>query len=758
MPPIVPGRPAKNAGRRDARHVRPDVRALLIEVVSRARREGNGAKAALALATVVLLSALLSLHLLPDKVSLRAGEISAQEIRAPRTVGYVDQTATAALRAAAAERAEPVYVSVPYAFPETDHDIGEAYAVLRQARQTRASSSARVAALLRQQVGIAVASPGVLQPLLRDAASPFHLDQAERITRQVVHEAMSREIRNDQPDDLVQARAALSARLRASLLPRAYVPSVAALARAVLRPNRLFDRDKTEAARQHERRLVQPQHGQVFAGDVIVRSGETVSPAMIDKFRALGLQNPRLDWGMVGSVTLLIALLVGIVGVYLACYHRPVYASFKLLALICLVVVLAVLGLKLSGTILGLRLSEAQFGFIGILAVAASGMLIAALVHPRVAMLTATLTAALSCLLLGSDLRFMVMMLLSSFVAIFCVSDIRSRSDVARAMGILCVTNVVLSLIVGRIAGDGWADLSQSAVWAAVCGFSSVALFWLGAALFERPFGVTTHLGLLELSDPNRALLKRFSQTAPGTFVHSVMVGNLAVAAAEAVGADALLCRVGAYYHDLGKMRLPEYFVENQRGDNVHDRLNPSLSALAVTAHVKYGLEIAEREKLPPIIKSFITEHHGTSLVRYFYFQQTAGGEDAGPGLEQCFRYGGPKPQSRETAILMLADGVEAASRTLEKPTLGRLENLVAQIINTHLSDGQLDECDLTLRDLRGIRDAFVRLLGGMLHTRVEYPELKPEKNAPADFAADTAPVGGFPRDPDEPARADAAA
>ena len=181
-------------------------------------------------------------------------------------------------------------------------------------------------------------------------------------------------------------------------------------------------------------------------------------------------------------------------------------------------------------------------------------------------------------------------------------------------------------------------------------------------------------------------------------------------------------------------MQRAQFFVENQAGgDNAHERLNPSLSALVVTAHVREGLEIAEREKLPPVIKAFITEHHGTSLIRYFYHQQCAGDSEAAPVLEQQFRYAGPKPQSRETAILMLADSVEAASRTLERPTLGRIEDLAAKIIDGHLADGQLDECDLTQRDLRGIREAFVRLLSGMLHSRIDYPELKEPVKRSAD-------------------------
>jgi len=349
-----------------------------------------------------------------------------------------------------------------------------------------------------------------------------------------------------------------------------------------------------------------------------------------------------------------------------------------------------------------------------------------------VALLVTALLAAQSGVILGGDLRFSILTLLSTWVAIFAVSDIRSRSDVLRAGGILCAANVVLSLLVGQLQSDSRADIGQSVVWAFFSGALSVALFGVSAALFERLFGITTHLGLLELSDPNRPLLRRFCELAPGTYTHSILVGNLAVSAAEAIGADALLCRVGALYHDLGKMQRAQFFVENQAGgDNAHERLNPSLSALVVTAHVKDGLEIAEREKLPPVVKAFIVEHHGTSLIRYFYHQQCAGDDsEAAPALEHQFRYGGPKPQSRETAILMLADSVEAASRTLDKPTLGRIEDLVTKIIDSQLADGQLDECDITQKDLRGIQGAFARLLSGMLHSRIDYPEMLRDTSA----------------------------
>ena len=699
-------------------------------------------------ATVLILSALLSLHLLPDKVSLHIGDQSASDIRAMRTVRYLDDDATDRLKAEAAARAEPVYTTVHTA-SEADETIGEVYQRLRRDQALRLDPL-RASQALRREVGLTIPASSLV-PLLRAGAGAYHLDQAERLTHQAVHDALDREIRDDHPGELAEARALASDRLRSSLLPRTHLPAADAIAGAVLQPNRLLDRRRTAAAALSAERLVAPIYGQVFAGDTVVRRDQVVTPNVIAKLRALGLQNPRPDPGTVAGVAGLVAFMVGIVCFWLSRDYPIIFRSTKTLVLLSLLVTLGVLGLRLGSAMLGVRLSTSQFGYVGMVWVAATGMLIAALIRPRVALLVTALLAAQSGVILGNDLRFSILTLLSTWVAIFVVSDIRSRSDVLRAGGILCAANVVLSLLIGQLQGDSRADINQSIVWAFFSGALSVALFGVSAALFERLFGITTHLGLLELSDPNRALLRRFCELAPGTYTHSILVGNLAVAAAEAIEADALLCRVGALYHDLGKMQRAQFFVENQAGgDNAHERLNPSLSALVVTAHVKDGLEIAAREKLPPVIKAFIMEHHGTSLIRYFYHQQCAGDDsEAAPALESQFRYAGPKPQSRETAILMLADSVEAASRTLDKPTLGRIEDLVTKIIDGQLSDGQLDECDITQKDLRGIQGAFARLLSGMLHSRIDYPDLlRDAKKAGEPTAhlthetADTSPDG----------------
>lgn len=242
--------------------------------------------------------------------------------------------------------------------------------------------------------------------------------------------------------------------------------------------------------------------------------------------------------------------------------------------------------------------------------------------------------------------------------------------------------------------------------------------------LFEYVFKVVTNISLLELADFNHPLLKRMVLEAPGTYHHSLMVGNLAEVACEAVGANSLLARVGAYYHDIGKLDKPEYFSENQdKLSSKHDTLSASMSKLVIMDHVKMGSELAKKNRLNDAIIEFIQQHHGTSLVFYFYRRALEAAEASEGVQEEVFRYPGPKPQTKETAIVLLADSVEAACRTLDEPTAERISDLVHRIINNKFIDGQLDACDLTLRDLEKIATTFIHILVGFYHTRVDYPQ-----------------------------------
>ncbi|HPZ65304.1 MAG TPA: HDIG domain-containing protein, partial [Bacillota bacterium] len=310
------------------------------------------------------------------------------------------------------------------------------------------------------------------------------------------------------------------------------------------------------------------------------------------------------------------------------------------------------------------------------------------------------------------------------------VSRVSQRGDLAKAglyvAGANTATIIAVLLIFGNLSVDHGSLAQMGYGLLAGIGngiFSSVVAIGLLPYL-ESGFGITTAITLLELSDPNRPLLRQLLTKAPGTYYHSIMVGNLAEAAAEAVGADPLLTRVAAYYHDIGKMKRPYFFIENQlSGENPHDKITPNLSALIISAHVKDGVELGRKYRLPPVILDIISQHHGTSLISFFYQQALENNQKRDTVSMDQFRYEGPLPQTKEAAIIMLADAVEAGVRSMTKPTSNRIEGLIRKVIKEKLADGQMDECNLTLKDLDQIGDAFVYIMSGIYHSRIEYPE-----------------------------------
>ncbi|HKK70511.1 MAG TPA: HDIG domain-containing protein [Candidatus Krumholzibacteria bacterium] len=306
-------------------------------------------------------------------------------------------------------------------------------------------------------------------------------------------------------------------------------------------------------------------------------------------------------------------------------------------------------------------------------------------------------------------------------VSVRMLRRVRNRNQFYRALGAVAATAIVVVAAVEFSGAATATTVLQNAglavASAAVC--TALTLFLL--PLLEASFGVTTELTLLELSDLNHPLLRRMSLESPGTFHHSQVVGTLAEAGARAIGANSLLTRVGANFHDIGKMLKPRYFAENQGPENLHDELTPQMSALVIASHVKEGIELGRQWGLPPSVLAFIPEHHGTSVMQFFY-KKALEREDGGAIKVDDFRYPGPKPQTRETAILMLADGCEASVRSLRRPTASRVREMVRKIFDQKLAEGELDECGLTVSELAGVRNAFIPILVGIHHQRVAYP------------------------------------
>lgn len=362
--------------------------------------------------------------------------------------------------------------------------------------------------------------------------------------------------------------------------------------------------------------------------------------------------------------------------------------------------------------------------------VALGSVLLSVLFNTRIAFGGAVTVSILSQLLVTDDVAFLLFGLVGAVVGAFGIRPTQDRTTFFRAgfwVAIAnCLTVLALIPIYGRPAATLPFDLGASLInGVLVALFASTLL-----PILEYLFETATDLKLLELSNLNQPLLKQLMRTAPGTYHHSLMMGELSEAAAEAIGANPLLCRVGAYYHDIGKVKKPAYFIENHMDAlKRHEKLSPHLSSLIVVSHVKEGIEMALESRLPPTIVDLIPQHHGTRLVTYFYEKaKNSQDPDLGEVKEEDYRYPGPRPQTREAAILMLADAVEAAARTLTEPTPARIQGLVQQIVNRIFAEGELSECDLTLKDLHQIAKAFVRVLTASHHHRVDYPGYKFEE------------------------------
>ena len=685
-------------------------------------------RAGLAIATIVALSVLLSMHLFPSKVSLAVGDAAPKEIRAHRTVRYRDRVETERKKAEAVASVGKFYDADQNALKQARSELENILSVIDKDRDNSTlqlnDSVNETSITLEKDIGIDL-SFATLKTLISVHTREF--EQIVELAYRLVQESMAGEIHDDQPRDILQAKREINQQADRYFGSSESSSAAAELAGAVIRPNRLLNMNRTASAQEKARDSVESVWRQIVSGELIISPGERVTQEHIGKFEALGLQNPQPDYRSIISLCVFVSFLVALVLIYLARYQSDIYKSTKLLALFSLIVTLSTLGLRLGGNLLGINLSGLQLAYLGTACVVWAGMILALLLNPQVAVLTVALLAITSGIIMNSELRFAAVTLVTGLVAIFSVANIRDRRDLGRAMTAIAITYVAMVWIIGGISGDVVADMLKGSLWGIVIAMAATAVFWFGTAPLERLFGLMTHIALLELADANSPLMRRLAMEAPGTYAHSVAVGQLAASGAEAVGADALFARIAAYYHDIGKIKRPHFFIENQRVENAHDRLNPTISALVVTSHIKDGIDLAKEYGLPEPMKQVIMQHHGTSLAQYFY-SQICGETEPTTVLEQQFRYDGPKPSTREAGIVMLADIVEAASRSLTKPTQPRLEALVDKVIKDRLIDGQLDESNLTFADINKIKQAFAHTLVGRLHARIEYPDGTPDE------------------------------
>jgi len=650
------------------------------------------------LATMMFFSAL------PQKYDVKVGEVLQENILARKDA--INTIATNKLQQAAADQVPKKYTLNHTITAEVKNRVTDILNYVKEVRARNYLEDKDKVKFLVDKISGNISEESYTYLITMSDTS---LKELETITKAVIETVMEEGIKED---SIERAKTYVIEEFKNLNLPQELKSVGEEIALLTIRPNMVYDREATEKLQREAMEAIAPVR--VFPNQVLIEKGTVITPEHQEMLKELGLlaRDKEADISLLVGIICLSAFLVGTLAFAVYYFHKDIYNNNLYLTLLVLII--------LSTLVISLGIKNiSKF----LLPLAAGSMLISILINPQVAVFSSFTMSVVVGIMMGNDFSFTLVALSGALVGIFCTAKVSQRSDLTKAGGIIGGAKFILITGLMLLNNSTPLEILKESPWGIVSGILSSILTIGTLPFLENAFGITSAIKLLELSNPNQPLLRRLMLDAPGTYHHSIIVGNLAEAGAEAVGADSLLARVGANYHDIGKLKRPYFFIENQlTSDNPHDKLSPTLSALIITSHVKDGLEIAKEYRLPACITDFIAQHHGTTLLSFFYNKALESADEKKTD-EASYRYEGPKPQTREVAIVMLADCAEAAVRSMPKPTHGKIEGLIRQIIKDKLSDGQLDECDLTLKDLDKIASAFSKILTGIFHTRIEYPD-----------------------------------
>lgn len=686
-----------------------------------------------------LFTAILSSELFRSRLNVELGEPSPALITAPYDKEIEDLTKYHEEQEAAARAVKPVYMADEQYISLLAADLSKTFIQLKEQIASQRESSEKIKEL-RKNIPFAALPDGVLYSLL--SSSVYEIDNTEKIAARVIigmvrdldvgaKEQAEVPLLRDRIKDEIN-KSSISGSMK--ILLQTFVET------KIIKPTLIVNEIETQKLRDAARAAVKPEVHRYRANQKIVGPGEIVDERIFQVLAAYGLIEVKSPWKPTAGIALHVLLGMVLIIVFAYQFNRDIVVKWKKLVLIGLSMLFVLI---LGKGILAINLGDSDLNDLTAALIPAAwvtmtvtillGVRIAVVVGIILAVFIGTMVDPSSFGPTGTLASFMA--LIGGLVGVQSVGRLDQRSDLAKAGLIVALANIFLLSGIALIM-----ELSPT-YWLIAClmalgnGLISSVLTMGTLPWFEAGFHITSTVKLLELANPNAPLLKELLMEAPGTYHHSVLVGNLAETAAEEVNADPVLVRVGALYHDIGKLKRPYFFIENQFAkDNPHDKIAPSLSALIVISHVKDGLEMAQEYKLPESIQEIIAQHHGDSLVTYFYHKALEENPDA---PEEAFRYDGIRPQSKEAALVLLADNVEAAVRSHKGNTPGRIEGLVRKIIKDKFDEGLLDQCDLTFRDLDKISVAFVKVLSGIFHSRVEYPELPPAKTKATEETRD---------------------
>jgi len=669
----------------------------------------------------------LSINFFPDKILLKEGQICTKDILSPGDFEFVDLEATQNLREKAAKSIKEVYDLNLANIENVEKQIDSLFSKIKEYQGKIDESSKDATA------NIAENDKRLTDAGLNKMANEINEDLGLYISEQVIAGCLQldnlslEKIRVDikssmrkimeqgiKIDDLENAKKQLIREISEISLDHHDALIASDIATSLLLPSLFLNEEDTEKRRQEAIASVDDVTRTIQKGQIIIRKGEVATSEDIAILNALGLKNPKINFSNIIGMIMITAICLLVVFLYLSYFYPDIYENVNKLILLGIISIFVVLLAKIA--------SQAS-GYL--MPIASASMLIAISLSPNIAILLTAILSLLIGFIPGGGLNYILVSVISGIVAIYSIRKATQRSSLTRAGLIIAGVNIITISALGLINNEGYYLILQNNLWGVLNGFLAVILTIGILPFLESYFDITTSFKLMELSNPNQPLLKKMILEAPGTYHHSIVVGNLSETAAEEIGGNGLLARVGAIYHDIGKIKRPYFFTENQEAyKNIHDEMEPSLSALVIASHVKEGIELAKKNKLPKDIIDIIAQHHGTNLIAYFFHRAlTENGSANDAVAEENYRYSGPKPQTKEAGIILLADSLEAATRSLTNPTATRIKTLVKEIIQKNLENGQLEECDLTLKDLDKIGDSFSRILTGMFHSRVEYPD-----------------------------------
>jgi hypothetical protein len=674
---------------------------------------------------ILAMTLTLGLDLSPG-LDLQVGDLAESDIVAPRALTFTNELLTEQARLAArlavppqydftSERAITIAAAQLEAFSRRVTPLDTAFAPGTAAEDRQALLESALPGMLSDEARSVLLNMGPERwaPLRSEAARV--LDVTERL-----------ELRDT---EVAQAQQRLSAQMAGGLseLERGLASELIA---PLLVPNSSFSATLTEQERARQAAAVPPVVENIVQGEVIVRFGTKVTEVDLVRLRALGLDARRADIASLGGWLLLAGLMVSLLIAWLRLFRPAYWHRNNVVLLLWLLIMFATVTLQVTA-------GRPALPFI--LPIAVVGVLVTVLLDAEIAILVTAIVAVIAGAVNGPSLELGSYAMFGGLAGILAIRrGDRLQSFIQAGAAIFVVQAVVVTAF--SLLGERDLTGVVQLIGAAALSAGGAAVAAVGSfAVLGNVFGLLTVFQLLELANPSQPLLRRLLVETPGTYHHSLMVGNLAERAAESIGADPLITRVAAYYHDVGKLANPAAFIENQSGgENVHDELEPEESAQILKQHVADGIDVAYRSKLPKALIAFIPQHHGTAIMSFFHAKAreaaaapfgglaTEEGRRAADAVDaRRYRHAGPKPQSREAALLMLADGVEASVRSLASRDEPAIRSMVARIILERLEDGQFDECDLTLRDINRVQEAFVSQLLGMYHQRVAYPQSK---------------------------------